>query len=242
MNAVEQHDRARSAAWLALTTAVFCLAIAIALILVVDSIRLAAAALTLAAVLNGAAFYLRRPGDLEGTEAGETESAAAPVRAEAESGLPIHAETGFYLWWVFRERTVVEIARAARNERTLAVVLLEPADLLAEPTAQKRAAAARTLRAAMRVTDFIAQYDDDRFVVLLPETDHYGTQVASKRLVQALNTFDDPPLRWRAALVSYPKDGSHPDELLEQAQRLLQPGRLESAIAQQTHTEQEESA
>ena len=238
MNAVEQRDRARSAAWLALTTAVFCLAIALALILVVDSIRLAAAALALAAVLNGAACYLRRPGDLEGPEAGETDPAAAPVRAEPESGLPIHAETGFYLWWVFRERTVVEIARAARSERTLAVVLLEPANLLAEPTAQKRAAAARTLRAATRATDFVAQYDDDRFVVLLPETDHHGTQVASKRLVQALYASDDPPLRWRAALVSYPKDGSHPDELLEQAQRLLQPGRLQSAMAEQARTEQ----
>ncbi len=238
MNAVEQRDRALSVAWLALAAAVFCLAIALALILVIDSIRLAAAALALAAVLDGAAFYLRRPGYPEGPEAGETESAAAPVRSEVESGLPIHPETGFYRWWVFRERTVEEIARAARGERTLAVVLLEPADLLAEPTTQKRAAAARTLRAAMRATDFVAQYDDDRFVVLLPETDHHGTQVASKRLVQALSTFDDPPLRWRAALVSYPKDGSHPDELLEQAQRLLQPGRLECAVAEQARTEQ----
>ena len=238
MNAVEQRDRARSVAWLVLATAVFCLSIAIALILVADSIRLAAAALALAAVLNGAAFYLRRPDDLEGSESGRTESVAAPVRSEAESGLPVHPETGFYRWWVFRERTVEEIARAARSERTLAVVLLEPADLLAEPTIQKRAAAGRTLRAAMRATDFVAQYDDDRFVILLPETDHHGTQVASKRLVQALNAFDDPPLRWRAALVSYPKDGSHPDELLEQAQRLLQPGRLESAVAEQARTEQ----
>ena len=238
MNAVEQRDRARSPAWLALTMAVFCLAIAIALMLVVDSIRLAAAALALAAVLNGAAFYLRRPGYSESSEVGGAESAATPVRSEPESGLPIHPETGFYRWWVFRERAVEEIARAARNERTLAVVLLEPADLLAEPTAEKRAAAARTLRATMRATDFVAQYDDDRFVILLPETDHRGTQVASKRLVEALNTFDDPPLRWRAALVSYPKDGSNPNELLEQAQRLLRPGRLESAVAERSHTEQ----
>ena len=152
MNAVEQRDRARSAAWLALTTAVFCLAIALALILVVDSIRLAAAALTLAAVLNGAAFYLRRPGDLEGPEAGETDPSAAPVRAEAESGLPIHPETGFYRWWVFRERTAEEIARAARSKRTPAAALLEPAHPLAAPTAQTRAAPPPTLRAAPPAT------------------------------------------------------------------------------------------
>ena len=95
-----------------------------------------------------------------------------------------------------------------------------------------------TPRAPLRATDFVAQYDDDQFVVLLPETDHHGTQVASKRLVQALNVSDDPPLRWRAALVSYPKDGSHSDELLEQAQRLLRPGRLERAVSEQARTDQ----
>lgn len=89
----------------------------------------------------------------------------------------------------------------------------------------------------MRATDFVAQYDDDRLVVLLPSTDHHGTQVVSERLVQALNASDDPPLRWRAALVSYPKDGSHPNELLEQAQRLLRPGQLESAVSEQARTE-----
>ena len=235
MNAVEQRDRARSVAWLVLTTAVFCLAVALALILVIDSTRLAAAALALAALLNGAAFYLRRPGYFE---AEETVSTPSPVRTEAESGLPIHPETGFYRWWVFRERAVEEIARADRSGRTLAVLLLEPANLLDQPSAEKRASAARTLRAATRATDFVAQYDEDRFVVLLPETDHHGTQIASKRLVQSLFASDDPPLRWRAALVSYPKDGSNPEELLEQAQKLLRPGRLESAVAEQERTAQ----
>ncbi len=35
---------------------------------------------------------------------------------------------------------------------------------------------------------------------------------------------------WRAALVSYPTHGANIDDLLYQAQQVLQPGRLESSI------------
>ncbi len=223
-----EHERAW--AWLILATSVLFLAFGIALLAVFDSVRLAAAALGIAAVLNGSAFYLRRDAADDGAQTSDT-AAEAPATSltNAETGLPVHPDSGFYLWWVFRERAKEEIARAERHRRTLAIVLLEPADLLAGPMAHTRASAAATLRSVKRVTDFVTQYDSQRFAVLLPETDREGTQAASKRLVQSLSDANDS-LRWRAALVSYPADGDDPDALLEQADRLLRPGRLQGTL------------
>ena len=151
--------------------------------------------------------------------------------AEATAGLPVHPVSGLYRWWVFRQRLEGEIERAARHERNLSLVMLEPADLLDEPPDETRAAAAKTLRRVLRGSDFAAQYDDERFIVLLPETDATGARVAARRLIAGLYSSGVPPVLWRGSLVTYPEDGADPDVLTDRALTPLRLQRLEGAVA-----------
>ena len=154
-------------------------------------------------------------------------AAPLPVRETADD-LPVYPATGLYRPWVFRQRLDEELARDRRYDHTLAIVVLEPANLLAEPTAEGYALAAKALRRALRVGDLAAQFDDERFAVLLPETDYEGAKAAARRLLATLRASGNPPARWRGALVSYPEDGSDAQALLERALILLRPGRLQS--------------
>ena len=65
---------------------------------------------------------------------------------------------------------------------------------------------------------------------MLPEADANGARTAANRLLSSLRAHEEHTLRWRAALVMYPKHGATPDELIDRAQMVLQPGRLASAV------------
>ena len=215
------------------------LLVAVALLLGVAELRWAAVVLVLAAAFASivGAFQVRSA-IMRAVVRHEQE---APDRQGTDSGLPVHPATGLYRWWVFRERVIEEIARAARHERRLTIVLLEPANLLSEPSPDDYALAAKRLRHALRTQDFAAQFDEERFVVLLPETDAPGAKVAAKRLLATLHTSGEHPARWRGAIACYPEDGDNPDKLLERANILLRPGRLEStteamSTAESDHT------
>ncbi len=212
----------RALTWITLDGAAISLLLAIAGFVLVNSPLVAVLGLAAAVILFSTFLYLSRSG----------EEAPAPLAApeEVESGLPVHAVTGLYRWWVCRDRVMEEIARAERQQRDLALVLLEPGDLIDEPTDEARLQAANILRRTVRNGDFFAQYDDDRFVVMLPEIDADGARTAANRLLSSLRAHEEPSLRWRAALVMYPKHGATPDELIDRAQMVLQPGRLESAV------------
>ena len=151
-----------------------------------------------------------------------------PNSAPQES-MPIHALTGLYRWWVGRQRLLEEIARADRFDQSFAVVVLEPADLVEEQTPEIYGLAGRALRRAIRIYDFAAQYDDARFVALLPGADREGARAACKRLLAELRSASMPQVRWRGALATYPEDGTTPNELLDRALITLRRGRLESA-------------
>jgi len=217
--------RRRLLSWVAVDGAAIAVLLAIASFIVIDSPLAGLLALVAAVVLFITFLILARGEDLEGEGA---KPAAAEV--EPESGLPVHTATGMHRWWVFRDRAVEEIARAQRQNRILAIVLVEPGDLIDAPTDEERARAAAVVRRTTRDGDYAAQLDDNRFVVMLPETDVDGARTAANRLLTGLRGAEDPRMKWRAALVHYPKHGSNPDELLDQAQGVLQPGRLESAM------------
>jgi GGDEF domain-containing protein len=151
---------------------------------------------------------------------------------EREVALGVDPTTGLARWWVFRERAISEMARAERHGHALSILVLEPANLLAEPAVQHRAHAARALHHALRSMDFAAQCDEERFAVMLPETDGSGARSAGRRLIETLRSAGDATLRWRASLVTYPDHGATPDALMWEARRTLQPGRLESALRQ----------
>ena len=146
-----------------------------------------------------------------------------------QESMPIHALTGLYRWWVGRQRLLEEIARADRFDQSFAVVVLEPADLVEEQTPEIYGLAGRALRRAIRIYDFAAQYDDARFVALLPGADREGARAACKRLLAELRSASMPQVRWRGALATYPEDGTTPNELLDRALITLRRGRLKSA-------------
>ncbi len=146
-----------------------------------------------------------------------------------QASMPVHAVTGLYRWWVGRQRLLEEIARADRFDQSFAVVVLEPADLAEERPSEIYGLAGRALRRALRIYDFAAQYDDARFVALLPGTDREGARAAGRRLLAELRSASMPQVRWRGALVTYPEDGATPNELLDRALVTLRRGRLENA-------------
>ena len=215
-------NRRRMLTWVAIDGAAISLLLAIAAFVLIGNALVGVLALAAAITLFTSFLYLSRTGD-------DPITMSAPA-IQVVSSLPVHPVTGLYLWWVFRDRASEEIARAQRQGRILAIVLLEPGDLIAEPTDEARLNAAGVLRRTIRDGDYAAQADDSRFVVMLPETAAEGAKTAANRLLSSLRSSEDPPMPWRAALVTYPKHGANADELLDQAQKALQPGRLESSV------------
>ncbi len=221
--------------------AVLCLLLSLSLLLAFEDPRWGASALALFSSLAGAFALLEKR---SAGAAGLTGEVSAPERSpdagEREQSLPVHPVTGLYRLWIFRQRLDEEIARAARHHHELAVVLLEPVDLLWEPTPEAYARASKALRRALRTGDFAAQFDDERFVVLLPETERAQAQEAGRRMLSILRSSSEPPMRWRGALITYPEDGNDPDQLLDRAATALRRGRLESATraAQQPDPEE----
>ena len=160
---------------------------------------------------------------------------------ETADDLPMHPTTGLYRSWVFHQRLADEVARDRRYNHTFTILLLEPANLFLEPTEEDFAVEAKALLHSLRDGDFAAQFDDERFVVMLPETDDEGAKVAGTRLLAAISSSTNTPIRWRGALVSFPEDGTDPDELLERAVILLRAGRLQSTTESMGASEDEGS-
>ncbi len=208
--------------WITLDGAAIGLLLTIVGFVLVDNVLVGILALVATIILFSTFLYLSRRGE---------EPLSRPSsQQEVASDVPVHATTGLYRWWVFRDRVLEEIARAERQKRDLALVLLEPNHLIDEPTDEARLQAANVLRGTVRNGDFFAEYDNDHFVVMLPEADANGARIAANRLLSSLRAHEEHALRWRAALVMYPKHGATPDELIDRAQMVLQPGRLASAV------------
>ena len=208
--------------WAAIDGAAIGLLLTIASFVLIDGALVGVLALAGTLILFSSFLYLSR-------SLGEPIALPAPP-LDRESGLPVHPVTGLDRWWVFRDRAGAEISRAQRQRRILAILLVEPGDLIAESSDEAQAKAADVLRHTIRDGDYAGQFDDKRFVVMLPEIASDGARKAANRLLSDLRISEDPPMPWRAALVSYPLHGSNIDDLLSQAQRVLQPGRLESII------------
>lgn len=123
----------------------------------------------------------------------------------------------------------VEIARADRSHRELAVVFFDMDGLkdindehghLVGSRAVCRFA--ETLKAACRATDTAARYGGDEFVAVLSETDHDGARLVVRRIAERLfEDGDEPALSVSAGVAVYPRDGGTPTTLLSAADRAL---------------------
>lgn len=203
---------------------------AIGLLVMLDDPRWGASALALYSSLAGTFALFGMQSSRRRQEEAELLTSQAPAASEVmESGLPVHPVTGLYRSWIFRERLEEEIARASRHDHDLSMLVLELADQFEEPPLEVYTRAAKALRDALRTEDFAAQYDDERFAVLLPETDKQEAQATGKRLLADLRASSEPELRWAGVVITYPQDGSDAEVLLNKAVIVLRQRRVAEA-------------
>lgn len=125
--------------------------------------------------------------------------------------------------WLFLARLTEEIHRAERYGRVLALCVLEPEDPSVRLDQAFRGKVGRAVRGHLRGSDFATVGHSGKLLVLFSEIAEPAAEGAARRLVRTLNSLlaEGEPLRWRAALVWYPRDGKNADQLLDWAQRLL---------------------
>lgn len=215
----------RTLTWITVLVATTAIALAILILLIAESTGAAFAVLVVAS-LTAAVLGLVQLQGSNGRAVAPKPVTPEP-RTDLEGSLPISELTGLYLFWVFRQRLEDEVARDNRFGHYFAMLLLEPADLIALPTPEDYAEAGRELRHCLRAGDFAAQYDSERLVVLMPETDEDAAEAAGKRILQRLREVTPSRASWTGSIVRFPKDGENAEDLLHQASELLKQGRIE---------------
>ena len=215
----------RTLAWITVLVATTAIALAILILLTAKSTG-AAFAVLVVALLTAAVLGLVQLQGSNGRAAAPRPVKPEP-RTDSAGSLPISEVTGLYLFWVFHQRLEDEVARDKRFGHYFAMLLLEPADLIALPTPEDYAEAGRELRHCLRAGDFAAQYDSERFIVLIPETDGDAAKAAGKRILQRLREVTSSRASWTGSVVRYPEDGENAEDLIHQGSELLKQGRIE---------------
>jgi diguanylate cyclase (GGDEF)-like protein len=147
--------------------------------------------------------------------------------------------TGAYTRAYFDEILTTEVYKAERFSRTFSLVRVEldgveslQASLGTNELRAWREEVANGLGELLRTTDLLAQDDDDRFCLLLPETDVLAAAVAKRRLragvgrIEALRSMD--PDERPVVLVgsaSYPADGASAEALFSTLDRRIEEDR-----------------
>jgi GGDEF domain-containing protein len=136
----------------------------------------------------------------------------------AESGrrLAIYErETGLLAHWYLSLRGKEECERAARYQRPLTLLLVEPAPE-SDPV-MMHGHLAQWLRSHLRAVDIIGYLGNQRHVVLMPESDMAGARLVASRFRAGLGRVD-------IGLAELPADGTTYDQLYAAAsQRLGKP-------------------
>lgn len=102
-----------------------------------------------------------------------------------------HRITGAYTRRFFVGRLLSEVSYARRHDRPLAVLLLrKDPQTASDPDSEDTVvrAMARRLEPALRSHDVLAQYNEDTFAVLAPETDAHQAYLLAQRLMRLTST------------------------------------------------------
>jgi diguanylate cyclase (GGDEF)-like protein len=140
------------------------------------------------------------------------------------------ALTGMYNFRHLREHATVELARAARHDRTVAFVMLDIDGFAAVNEAVGEAGGddvmrqwADHLRGLLRACDLTCRYGADEFLLVLPETDDETADLVFSRLRGALaaTVCESAERRFTlsasAGVATFPEDGAIVEELVAKA-------------------------
>ncbi len=140
------------------------------------------------------------------------------------------ALTGMYNFRHLREHATLELARAARHDRTVAFLMLDIDGFAAVNEAVGEAGGdevmrqwADHLRGLLRSCDLTCRYGADEFLLVLPETDDEAADVVLSRLRGALaETVCESgehrfTLTASAGVATFPEDGAIVEELVAKA-------------------------
>ena len=108
----------------------------------------------------------------------------------AEAALLRDPATGWYHDWYLRLRLEEEVARAARHERSLSLVVLRAAGGDDVNRRRLQVALAAFAATGLRATDLPCLTSQGDYVIVLPETDLAGAEVVASRLRESLTGFE----------------------------------------------------
>lgn len=155
-----------------------------------------------AALLTGGALGLELRG-----EPADRQSLVETAVAHAKAGRKLviyERETGAFAHWYVELRCDEECGRTKRYDRSLTLLLIEPAAGTEPWEVQEKVGA--WLKEELRATDLIGYSGNARFVVVMPETAIEGARVVASRLRLSVEGTD-------VGLASAPADGANFDEL-----------------------------
>jgi diguanylate cyclase (GGDEF)-like protein/PAS domain S-box-containing protein len=132
--------------------------------------------------------------------------------------------TGLYNRQYFNARIKEEIARAERNQQTLAILLcdLDDFDLINAKKGRQTGdeilkTVARCILESTRGTDLAFRWGGDEFLIALSETTPDGVLVAAQRFMRRIRKIGQAmqvDLSVSIGAAVYPQHGTHPDELI----------------------------
>ena len=105
---------------------------------------------------------------------------------------------------VFGVLAAREMSRARRYERPLAVVSISVESPTPARAPSERDALARSLALVLRETDYVARLNDERILLMLPETSFEAAQALTQRAGAAVG--GDVARRLRVGVASFPAD------------------------------------
>jgi diguanylate cyclase (GGDEF)-like protein len=142
--------------------------------------------------------------------------------------------TGLYNMRIFMILMEQEIMRAHRFSHFFTVMIIDADNLKAVNDRYGHLAGDRlikhfadTIRANLRVTDIVARYGGDEFIMLLPETSTENAVIAGERIRMVLEktpfTVDGEQLKITGSIgyANYPDHGIEMNELISRADRAL---------------------
>lgn len=145
-------------------------------------------------------------------------------RRMVEAMTQIDPTTGVFKAAAGRERLRVEVARAVRYRRPFSLLIGKPHDWRGEierrgiESAQEiYAETVRTAATTLRQNDIVATEPDYSFLVILPETDAAGGEIAAGHIQRATKGLLD----LHFGLVQCPDDGTTEEALLREAYQAL---------------------